>query len=192
MSIVEPGGSDAPEIPDGLYVATITKVEDVTLDQPDNFGNQEKVQIHLSFLDSNSEAQTLEPRVNRKWGERANLFAIALAAGLDVSPHEPFDTASLVNRKVNVLVETPEEGRWPRVKSWGRVKQQNGSAPSQAATAAPVKDIAEMNIIEWWKATRQAGYEKDYVIQACRDMFGDDKEPKDLTGEQRQELVAAL
>ena len=192
MSVVEPGGSDAPEIPDGLYVATITDVVDVTLEQPDNYGNQEKVEIHLAFLDANSESQTLEPRVNRKWGERANLFAIALATGLDVSPHEPFDTATLKNRKVNVLVETAEEGRWPRIKSWGRVKQQNGPAPSQAVSGASLMPIAEMNIVEWWKATREAGFEKDYVIQACRDMFGDDKEPKDITGEQREQLVAAL
>lgn len=161
MSVIQPGGSgDAPEIPDGLYTATIKAVKDITLDQPDTFGNQEKVEIQVAFTDIDGEAQTLEPRVNRKWGEKATLFSIAMACGIDVGPHEPFDTEQLVGRKVNVLVETPDEGKWPRVKSWGRVKGK-ASAPAQKE---PKADDGEPDFDGFWKAMNRAGIDRKSVV----------------------------
>ena len=167
MSVVEPGGGDVPEIPDGLYKARVTAVKDITLEQPDTFGNQEKVEIHLAFKDSDDIDQTLEPRVNRKWGDRATLFAIALACGLDVQPHESFETQSLVGCQVNVLVETPEEGRWPRVKSWGRVK--TASARSTKATEPSERKPGVLlpdGTVDWtivWKEVKRLGMTRESV-----------------------------
>jgi hypothetical protein len=174
MSVVEPGGSgDVPVIPNDLYTATITKVIDVVLDEPDRFGNQEKVEIHLAF-DVDGESETLEPRVNRKWGEKATLYAIAEACGLSPDPWQPFDTDQLVKRKVNVLIETPEEGKWPRVKAWSKTRQ-NGGKPVQAAPAAPqtpamITAMGEMDWTTFWAECGKAGIQKTEVAE---EMGGD-------------------
>src|SRR3990167_2934015 len=118
MPIVQPGSSDAPEIEDGLYRATIKTVKERTLDKPDKFGNTDKFEIEIEFEDNQGETQNLNPLVNRKWSEKATLFLVAVACGIDAQPYEPFDTDELVGREVNVLIETEEEGKWPQVKSW--------------------------------------------------------------------------
>lgn len=196
MSVVQPGGADVPEIPDGLYRAKITSIKDITLETPDNFGNLEKVEIHLAFKDSDGEEQKLEPRVNRKWGERATLFAIALACGLAVEPHDDFETETLVGCEVNVLIETPEEGRWPRVKSWGRVK--NGSRASTKATR-PSENMATgaalvnvMGDIEWkvfWAEVERLGGTKEGIAAK---VGGDLMKLTGLTVVQVQDLLEAL
>jgi hypothetical protein len=168
MSVVEPGsGGEVPIIPDDLYTATITKVIDVVLDEPDRFGNQEKVEIHLAF-DVDGESEHLEPRVNRKWGEKATLYAIAEACGLEPDPWKPFDTDVLVKRKVNVLIETPEEGKWPRVKAWSKTRQANGTKPAQKAPAAPQTPamITALGDVDWtifWAECGKAGIQKTEV-----------------------------
>jgi hypothetical protein len=185
MSIVEPGsGGDVPEIPDGLYEAKVTAVKDITLEQPDSFGNSEKVEIHLSFVDSDGVAQTLEPRVNRKWGEKANLFMIAVACGIDADPNAFFDTDFLVGCKAKVLVETAEEGKWPRVKSWTRVR-----AP-KAAAQKPASAPAEMPITEWWGVARARKWTREEVLNLSAEMYGD--EPAKLTGDERALLLDSM
>lgn len=176
MSIVQPGGSDAPEIPDGLYKAKVKAVQDVTLEKPDNFGNTEKVKITVAFVDTDGVSQTLDPQVNRKWGEKANLFLIATACGCDCDPDEAFDTQDMLNRDVNILVETPEEGKWPRVKTWTRIKTARGAAqpPSTPAIPAPVGKrpgpiIDPDGAVNWdafWKETERLGATKESVIKA--------------------------
>lgn len=171
MSIVQPGGSgDIPEIPDGLYTATIKHAKDVTLEQADSFGNTEKVEIQVAFTDSDGVSQTLEPRVNRKWGEKATLFTIAMAAGCDAEPFEPFDTDLLVGKKVNILVETPEEGKWPRVKAWSRVRGHKASAPPQTPPGpsnTPAM-ITAVGLVDWqvfWRVLDEAGYTREMVAK---------------------------
>jgi hypothetical protein len=169
MSVVEPGaGGEVPIIPNDLYTATITKVIDVVLEEADRFGNQEKVEIHLAF-DVDGEQMTLEPRVNRKWGEKATLYAIAEAAGLSPDPWAAFDTDALVKRKVNVLIETPEEGKWPRVKAWSKTRQ-NGAKPAQAApkpsqTPAMITALGDVDWPTFWTACSAAGIQKTEVAE---------------------------
>lgn len=162
MSIVEPnGGADVPEIPDGLYLAEVTAVKDITLEQPDNFGNTEKVELDIAFTDADGVAQTLQPRVNRKWGEKANLFLIAIACGIYADPDAFFDTDYLVGRKVNVLVETPEEGRWPRVTTWTRVRtgKANGAAPAKANGV----NESDPDFDAFWKRVKAGGFDRKEV-----------------------------
>lgn len=172
MSIVQPGGSDAPEIPDGLYRAKVKNVQDVSLEKPDNFGNTEKVKITVAFKDSDGVDQTLDPQINRKWGEKANLFLIATACGCDCDPDEAFDTQDLVNREVNILVETKEEGKWPRVKTWSRLRTARGAAQPPSAPPAAKKPgpiLAEDGTVDWdafYKETERLGATKESVHKA--------------------------
>jgi hypothetical protein len=188
MSVVEPGGSgDVPQVPDGLYKARIAAVKDVTLDEPDRFGNQEKVEITLEF-DIEGEVVSLDPRVNRKWGEKATLFAIAQACGLDPDPWAAFDTDALKGKQVNILVEQPDETKWPRVKAWSKVRT-NGTKPAQAAPVAQqthslINDLGEVDLPAFWAACFAAGLKRQEVVEAV----GGDVE--NLTKMEPTELVA--
>lgn len=148
-----------PEIPDGLYLATVKAVKDITLEQPDNFGNTEKVEISIEFTDTDGLNQILDPRVNRKWGEKANLFIIATACGIDADPNATFETQELVGKQVNVLVETPEEGRWPRVKAWSRVR----AAKTTAAKTNGVNQ-GDPDFDAFWKRVKASGFENKDVV----------------------------
>ena len=169
MTVVNPGGNaDVPEIEDGLYQAVVKQVKDIILDEPDQFGNTEKVEIQIGFVDVDGEHQQLEPRVNLKWGERASLYAIAVACGCDCNPNEPFDTEDLVGKRVNVLVETLETGKWPRVKTWakaGKAKAAQQTAPA-AASASVLKPDGTLDTTAFWKETKRLGMTRESVAAA--------------------------
>lgn len=133
-TVVQPSSGDVPEVPDGLYRARIVGVKSISLDTPDSFGKTEKIEIAVEFS-VGDEIMTLDPRVNRAWSEKATLFQIAQACGLDVDPFEPFDADDLKDCEVNILTEQPE-GKWPRVKSWSRIQKKGASRPAQRATEA--------------------------------------------------------
>jgi hypothetical protein len=133
MSIVEPSTSgDIPEIDDGLYTAVIKATEGKTLDAPDAFGQTEKLILEIELLEID---EVLHPWVNRKWNQRSNLFKIAQATGLDPDPNDSFDTKDLVGKHVRVMVETAEEGRWPRVTQWLKA-----ATKARKPLAVPVDD----------------------------------------------------
>lgn len=117
--VVRPSSGEVPELEDGLYTATIMNVKQVKLDQPDAYGKTEKLEISLE-IEVDGEIVSLDPRVNIAWSEKATLFKVAQAAGLDPDPFDSFDVEKLVGQKLKVLTEQ-EEGRWPRVTQWQRV-----------------------------------------------------------------------
>lgn len=183
--VVSPSsGVDAPEVPDALYRATITAIKPITLDQPDAFGKSEKIELDVTF-EVDGEEVRLNPRVNPSWGELATLFKIAQAAGLDPSPHEPFDTDLLLKKQVNILTEQ-EEGRWPRIKAWSRVTKGKAQKPvEQEYIPAGVTDISA-----WWAETRNRGWERKAVLELSHEMYG--CEPAELAYEDRVVLLEAI
>jgi hypothetical protein len=175
MSVITPGGADVPEIEDGLYQATVLQVTDIELDEPDQFGNTSKVEVQISFTDTDGTKHTLEPRVNRRWGERATLHTIAQACGCECNPNAPFDTEDLVGKKVAVLVETLEAGRWPRVKTWtkaakGRTSQETPPVASTAATErisgpAWVNESGDIEWRVWWGQVEKYGGTREGIAK---------------------------
>ena len=164
--VVEPSSGEVPEVPDGLYTATITAVTPIVLDQPDQFGKTEKLEVSLEF-DVDGEAVTLDPRVNRAWSEKSTLFLIAQASGLDVNPAQAFDTDDLLNRQVNILTEQ-EEGKWPRVKAWSRVAKRAAAkaAPAPVADKSPalIKDDGSPDYTVFWREIQRCGLTRKNVI----------------------------
>jgi len=171
MSVVEPSsGGDVPVIPDGTYDARITAVKDVQLETPDMHGNTEKVEITVHFEDDDGEEHELDPRVNRKWGELATLFKIAEAAGLNPNPDAAFDTDYLKNRKVRVVVETKEEGKWPRVTKWMKARANGAKQASAPPVASQVPSMINidgtLNTTAFWTACKAAGIPNTEVAEA--------------------------
>lgn len=164
--VVQPSSGDAPEVPDGLYTATIKAVKPVKLETPDQFGKSEKIEISLEFV-ADGEIVTLDPRVNPAWSEKATLFLIAIASGLEVTPHEAFDIDHLISRQVNILTEQ-EEGKWPRVKAWSRVPQRKGAKADQqavgATTAGVVNADGTPNYEAFWAQITAMGLNRGHVF----------------------------
>ena len=165
MPTVHPSSGDIPEVPDGLYIATIVAIKEVTLDVPDKFGKSEKFEISIEF-DVDGEVVTLDPRVNQAWSEKATLFLIAQAAGLDPDPSEAFDTDDLLERQVNILTEQ-EPGKWPRVKAWSKVPKGKAAKAAQPKAAAVVNEDGTPNYDAFWKEISKYGLNRGHVITRC-------------------------
>ena len=165
MAIVNPSSGEVPEVPDGLYMATIVKVTPISLDTPDQFGKTEKLEISLEF-DVDDEVVTLDPRVNQAWSEKATLFLIAQAAGLDPDPSEAFDTDDLLERQVNILTEQ-EPGKWPRVKAWSKVPKGKAAKAAQPKAAAVINEDGTPNYDAFWKEISKYGLNRGHVITRC-------------------------
>ena len=169
MAIVNPSSGEVPEVADGLYMATIVKVTPISLDVADQFGKTEKLEISIEF-DVDGEVVTLDPRVNQAWSEKATLFLIAQAAGLDPDPSGSFDTDDLLERQVNILTEQ-EPGKWPRVKAWSKVPKgkaakaaQTNSAASAPAAVSVINDDGSANHTVFWKEIQKLGLNRIHVI----------------------------
>ena len=177
MAIVNPGGGEVPVIEDGLYLATVTASTPITLDEPDKYGNDLKLEIQIAFADMDGNKFTLEPRVNLKWGEMSTLYAIAVACGCEANPNVPFDTDDLLGKKVQVLVETAEAGKWPRVKTWVKASSKKADPPGLAQAWANAKVPASSppsvlkadGTVDWsafWPATKRLGMTRESVVAA--------------------------
>lgn len=166
MAIVNPSSGEVPEVADGLYMATIVAVKEIHLDVADQFGKTEKIEISIE-LDVDGEVVTLDPRVNQAWSEKATLFLIAQAAGLDPDPSEAFDTDDLLERQVNVLTEQ-EAGKWPRIKAWSKVaKGKAAKATAQPKAATVVNADGTPNYDAFWKEIAKYGLNRSHVITRC-------------------------
>jgi hypothetical protein len=176
MAIVEPSKSDAPVLEDGLYPVTCQGVDERTVDN-DMFGNKEKLEFHLLIEGEtyeDGEPVTLDPRINRKWSEKATLYEWALAFGLNVSPEAPIDTDLFKGKKARAIIETAKEGDWPRVKKLmkrsGEVAT-TGTAKMAEGTTADVLHFDEKGDPkpDWnlfWALLHRHGLNKKHVIDA--------------------------
>ena len=194
MPVVEPSTGKAPQIDSGLYIVTCKAVKEVTVDN-DQFGNFDKLELTLEFEDllaPDGEPQTLEPRINKKWNEKATLFKWATAFGLEVSPAEDFNTDLLIGRVAQALVETAEEGGWPRVTKLTTLPTK--MAAVRAAAKAPASGISEAEqdaLIAWWKVVREdMKVPREKVLAVSQASFGAD--PPELSVAEREELIKLL
>lgn len=170
--VIQPSGGDIPEVPDSLYTATIVDVVPVKLETPDQFGKVNKVDISVEF-NVDGEVVRIDPRVNQSWSEKATLFVIAQASGLDPNPTVAFHPRDLIGRQVNILTEQ-EEGKWPRVKAWSRVPQKKAASkppePSAFAgvTVSPpmpsiVNSDGSANYDAFWRGVKALGLNRVHV-----------------------------
>ncbi len=197
-TIIEPSKGTAPQIDDGLYTVTCTGIRSMTVDN-DAFGNFEKIELALQIqgvLDENGDAMSLDPRVNRKWNERATLYKYAVAFGVVASPSEPFDAEDLIGKRAQALIETPTEGGWPRVTKMTALKgkqataQKAQEAPSEGATPFDTDEVVVDSLDAWTAKLRSIGYTpveiRDHALAAY------DRTPDKLTAIEREELAKSL
>ena len=182
-------------MPDGLYLVTCVGVEERVV-EGDQFGNNEKVELHISFDVDGEEAQ-LDPRCNAKWSEKATLFKWALAFGLRANPNEPFDTDSFKGKKAQAVIHTETEGSWPRIQSFMPYKQ---SAPARSTTATQRSEsiatgaalVNSMGDIEWkvfWSEVERLGGTKEGIKAK---VGGDLLKMEELSVTEVQDLLEAL
>lgn len=194
--IIEPSKGKAPQIDDGLYPVICRGVRAVTVDS-DAFQNFEKVELNIEvedLLDEEGEAVTLDPRCNRKWGEKATLYQWALAFGVVASVNESFDAEEFNGRQAMALIETPEDGGWPRVTKFSKRTQKGKSAPPAAQEArAPWEGEAvdADTVSAWWKDILGQGFERVKVIALSKEMF-EGRLPGELNADELKGLTDEL
>ena len=170
--IVEPsgGGYDGIEIPDGLYEVRCTKVEERDLPN-DKFGNTDKFQLTLAGVTPDDEPFTVEPLMNRRWGEKSTLFGYAVAFGIDADPDMSFDTDGFIGKKAQAYIVTAEAaGSWPRVQTISRIKAgKTASARSTTTTqrsersAIVIMEDGELDFAVFWREARRLGMTRESV-----------------------------
>lgn len=158
MAIVQPTtGGKAPVIDDDIYTVTCTEVQEIHLEEPDQFGKTEKLQFRIvlnDIMDEEGEPIFLDPRCNRAWSERATLFKWAQAFGLDVDPTQPIDTDQFVGMEARADIRTEAAGKWPKV---------NDFLPLPKGKRAPLAVVAEPDFDGFWKRVRAGGFERKDV-----------------------------
>lgn len=193
--IIEPSKGKAPQIEDGLYPVICRGVKAVTVDK-DEFGNFEKVEISVELedkVDEEGEPVTLDPRCNRKWGEKATLYQWALAFGVVASVNESFDAEEFIEKQAMALIETPEDGGWPRITKFSKRTQRKG-APSaaQEGRQPPEGTVVDADVVsDWWKARLGEGFERVKVVALSKEMF-EDRLPGELNEAELKGLTDQL
>ena len=190
MPVVQPSSSgyDGPEIPDGLYVVTCTKIEETILEQ-DKFGKTDKFRLTLTGGFTDGTTFIVEPLLNQSWSEKSNLFLYAVAFGLDPNPNEAFDTDALIGKKAQALVVTAEEaGSWPRVQTITGIKGKASASSGRAAEAS--KDDGKPDYIGFWAQVKVMGKTQQDVIALLpnKDLL----DMSDLTGHDLVMLLEQL
>ena len=195
MAIVQPSVGKAPKINDGTYPITCIGVNERTVDN-DQFGNSEKLEFHMiieGLVDEDGDPQELNPLINKKWNEKATLYEYAVAFGLKVDLKTPIDTDDFNGRQATAVIETAEEGKWPRITKL--LKRGAAAAPTAAekATSGDTRDILSFtpdgdpvaNLPLFWGILHRHGINKKNV----EDTYGPFAE---IDPEQLPEIADAL
>lgn len=202
MSLIQAtSGGKAPVIDDNIYEVVCTGVEDVTLEQPDQFGKTEKVRVHLQLVgvedEDSGEPVSLDPLLNRTFGQKATLrkWATALLNLGSIDDGSWFETEDLVGHHARAVVktETGADGKrgWPKVTdlmAMPKAAQKAATKPQEGRQ--PSEDAAVEELSDWWKSTRENGIDRKRVMAKSQEMFK--AEPAEISGEQRAELYLAL
>ena len=198
MPTIEPSGSAAPEIEDGLYTATWLDAEEKYV-EADAFGKNHKLEIHLEVDLGNGETERLDPLVNWAWSERATLYKFALGFGGVVDLTSAFDTDQMKGKQAQVLIKTDtEKSAWPKVVDVIAIKKGKSPAPTVDDVPFDTDDkptltdaLAEgVALSEWFESVKAIGYTPKEILDHAQGKYG--KAPKDLTPAERDELSQEL
>lgn len=176
MAIVEPSVGKAPKIADGTYPITCVGVNEKTVDN-DQFGNSEKLEFHMiveGLTDEDGNPQELNPLINKKWNEKSTLYGYAVAFQIPCDLKTPIDTDLFNGRQATAVIETAEEGKWPRIT---KLIKRGATAPKNAvekATEGDTRDILSFtpqgdsvaNLPLFWGILHRHGINKKNVEDA--------------------------
>jgi hypothetical protein len=185
MSLVltaEAGGG--VKLDPGTYPVVCMDVKEDRLDNS-QFGNGDVIRFVLEVvdvLDENGEPVQLDAIANRKLTPKSKLWGWLEAFGLKVAVGAKVNIEDAVGREAFAIViekEGSQGGSFARIESIV-------PAPSRK----PAGDPKDMPISEWWALVRSKGHDTSGARDKAVELFG--KEPKDLSGEERAAVLAAL
>lgn len=195
MPTIEPSATAAPEIEDGLYVATWLDAEEKYV-EADAFGKNHKLEIHLEVDLGNGQTEKLDPLVNWAWSERATLYKFALGFGGVVDLGSAFDTDDMKGKQAQVLIKTDaEKSAWPKVVDVIAIKKGKAAPANEETpfdTAAPALDAlaAAKALADFVEGAKAIGYTAKEIGDLATGQFG--KPLKDLTLEERDQLGTSM
>jgi hypothetical protein len=185
MSLLLTAEEGGTKLDPGTYPV---KCMDVKEDKLANsqFGNGEVIRFDLEVidvLDEDGNPITLDGIANRKLTPGSKLWKWLEAFGLKMAVGERVDIEQIVGRQAFAVVvsrEGAKGGTFARIENLV-------PAPSSTAAAGPVE---EMEISAWWALVRSEGFNTSDGRNKAEELFK--KEPKDLNGIQRAEVLTAL
>ena len=167
----------------GTYPVTCFDVRAEKLDKF-TFGDGRVIRFILEVddtVDEDGGPVYLDPIANDKLTPKSKLTEWLNAFGVAAAVGEAVDLESCIGKRALAVI-----GIKPGKDGSGEFSSVDSILPAQKAKAAP-STVAEMSIGDWWKHTRELGIERAALIQASEDIYS--AEPKDLTGDQRAELL---
>ena len=171
----------------GTYTVTCTDVKEGVIENP-AFGNGDIIRFTVSFddlLDTEGAEVIRDAIANDKLTPMSKLTEWLIAFGVSASVGESLDIEECMGRKALAKVTNIEKND----KTYDRI---SSLLPSpKAATRDTEVNVSELPIVEWWSYVRAQGFTQMAVRAMAAEMF-DGREPKDLSGEEREAVFAAL
>lgn len=165
----------------GTYPVTCMSVRADTLENP-QFGNGDVIRFTLrvdDLMDENGKEVERDLIANDKLTPMSKLTECLMAFGVRAEVGEELDLEECVGHKA--LAQVSERKKDDKV--YDRIEK---LLPQQRMAAA---DPAG-NISDFWKVVKNKGYTVPQVTQTAEDMYG--KHPKDLSADERQEILETI
>ncbi len=172
----------------GTYPVICTDVKGDTLENP-SFGDGAIIRFSLKvedMLDENGEEVVLDPIANDKLTPKSKLTEWLKAFGVVAEVGETINIEEAIGKRALAVVGTK-----PGKDGTGEFATVDSIIPAQKGRPQGPVNPSDLEIGEFWALTRTEGFERSHVLQVCEEMFKG-KEPKDLTGKEREALFAAL
>ncbi len=205
MPVIMPseGGYQGPEIEDDTYVLKVNAVTFIPSNgKPNTFGKIVD-QLRVKFLlkgvqDEDGEPVFVDPLMTAKLSDGSDgryaastYYKMCIALGLEPEQISyGVDTDSLVGLECKGVVVTGDNG-WPRVTQYIKLPKAAGKAAVRPQNAPEPSLIAAVEAVNgWWDRTRAAGLDRKAVLALSHERY--EREPIDLTEDEREELYAEL
>lgn len=165
----------------GTYPVTCLSVKAETLENP-QYGDGNIIRFELRFddvLDENGEEIKRDLRANDKLTPMSKLTGILLAFGVKAAVGEEVDIEDCVGKQAlaQVIEIKKDDKVYDRIKDLLPTQKKASGDPTA-------------NISDFWHEVRSKGFAVREVTKTAEDLYG--KHPKDLTPEERAEILAQL
>jgi hypothetical protein len=200
MSVITPKQSTIKHVNPGTYLVTCVGTEDDHIAEGP-YGARDVVRLFLQLdgmKDDEGQPIILDGIANRVLSPKSTLWGWVQAFGFKPEFGVPFDTDVLAGHRAQaVVLDKPSkdgsaifsniDNIVPLPQGMSSTPATSAPAPAPAPTPpAPTGDSAGLST--WWASVRAAGMKAPEVTALSKQIYG--AEPKDLTAQQRIELMA--
>ena len=179
--------SEFVPIEPGTYSVTCVGITTDVMENP-QFGNGAVIRFSLSFddmVDTEGGDVIRDPIANDKLTPMSKLTGWLGAFGIKVAIGGQVDLEECIGKQALATVTSVDKGDRTYDKVTALMPVPKTAAPQQAI------DVSELSIAAWWLFLRSNGFTQKQAKEAAAELYKG-REPKDLTGEERESVFATL